>query len=89
MKKLLFTSLTLLLTTAFVGAQNINHSPKNNSKSLWGAHRSYQKALVQIFDSTYAWPWDTLTNTWSLNPKGRNINYVYDMNSNLISFLSQ
>ena len=89
MKKLQFITLAFVLTTEFVGAQSNNHLSKNKSKSLRNAHRFYQKAQVQIYDSTYAWPWDTLTNAWSVIPKARTINYVYDMNNNQTSYAVQ
>ena len=47
------------------------------------------KSLIQLYDSIYGYRWDTITNGWENQVNWKMINYVYDANHNLTSYLSQ
>ena len=44
-------------------------------------------SLIHLYDSIYFWKWDTLSNGWIFNVKI--INFVYDVNNNQTSSLTQ
>jgi hypothetical protein len=47
------------------------------------------KSLIQIYDSIYMWPWDTIANDWANYPDSKTINMVYDINNNNLSKTEQ
>lgn len=47
------------------------------------------KSLIALNDSIYNWKWDTIANSWGIDPYYKTINIVYDAGNNLISFTMQ
>ena len=47
------------------------------------------KSLIQLYDSIYGYRWDTITNGWENQVNWKMINFVYDANHNLISYVYQ
>ena len=46
---------------------------------------SSQSAVVQVLDSIYTWEWDTVLNSWAIDPVRKSINIVYDLDNNKVS----
>jgi hypothetical protein len=66
----------------YSGSENKNYSLKNFELQV-----TKHDSLIQVYDSIYNWKWDTISNNWIFN--SRNINYLYDANSHLNSYLTQ
>ena len=45
--------------------------------------------VIARYDSVYYWELDVLTNVWATSPYAKEINYTYDANNNLKSYLKQ
>ncbi|MGD0710535.1 MAG: T9SS type A sorting domain-containing protein [Bacteroidales bacterium] len=43
------------------------------------------KSTIYLMDSSYIWPYDSLTSTWNTSPEGKTVDFVYNSSNDLTS----
>jgi len=70
-----------------IGRRTPNSQSEMNLGQISTHNIIEQPSLIQLFDSTYIWEWDTISNGWNLEYK--DIAFVYDAHRNLTSYIDQ